>query len=147
MDAAAIILINQLLANYGHLVDDRQFDRFDELFVEDALLDYRAVNVPEVMRGLEAIKDFFRAANHPSAHHCTNVYVYRDDGADVTRVKSKFVAPYTREQHTPRRWYGGDYDDVVVETDAGWRFLSRTCSARWQFTADAEPMPEHRRTW
>jgi hypothetical protein len=145
MDTTDIVLINQLLAQYGHLVDAEDWARFDELFVGDAELDYRGVNVPEVLRGLDAIKEFFRTANHPSAHHCTNVYVYRDDG--LTRVKSKFVAPYTRDRHEPHRWYGGDYDDVVVLTDLGWRFQSRTCTARWQFTPDTGPVPEHRRTW
>jgi len=146
MDTADIVLINQLLAQYGHIVDAEEWLRFDELFVDDAVLDYRGVNVPGVLRGLEAITSFFRGANHPSAHHCTNVYVYRDDNG-LTRVKSKFVAPYTRARHEPRRWYGGDYDDVVILSNVGWRFQSRTCTARWQFTTDLGPVPEHRHTW
>ena len=146
MDTSDVVLINQLLAHYGHIVDAEEWARFDELFVDDAELDYRGVNVPEVLRGLEAIKSFFRGANHPSAHYCTNVYVYRDDNG-LTRVKSKFVAPYTRPRHQPHRWYGGDYDDVVVRSGRGWRFRSRTCTARWQFTTDPGPVPEHRRTW
>jgi 3-phenylpropionate/cinnamic acid dioxygenase small subunit len=145
VDADDIVMINQLLAQYGHIVDAKEWDRFDELFVEDAELDYRLVHGPDVLRGLAAIQGYFRTANHPSAHHCVNVYVYADGPA--TKVKSKFLAPYTRETHHPRRWYGGDYDDVVVRTDAGWRFQSRICSARWQYTTDAEPLPEHRRTW
>ncbi len=145
MDADAIVMINQVLAQYGHLVDAKEWDRFDELFVADAELDYRLVNVPEILHGLDAIKDFFRSVNHPSAHYCTNVYV--EDDAGTTRVKSKFLAPYTRERHQPRRWYGGDYDDVVVETAAGWRIRSRTCSARWQFTPEAADVPENRRSW
>jgi 3-phenylpropionate/cinnamic acid dioxygenase small subunit len=146
MDAADIVLINQLLSHYGHLVDAQDWSRFDELFVDDAELDYRGVNVPDVLHGLEAIKEFFRAANHPSAHYCTNVYVYQSDDG-LTRVKSKFLVPYTRDRHEPRRWYGGDYDDVVVRSDRGWRFQSRSCAARWQYTTDTGPVPEHRRTW
>ena len=145
MDAYDIVMINQLLSSYVHLVDSQAWDRFDELFVADAELDYRLVNVPQVLRGLDAITAFFRAANHPSAHHCVNVYVYEDAG--TTRVKSKFLVPYSRERHSPHRWYGGDYDDVVVRTPTGWRFRSRTCSARWQYTTDPEPLPEHRRSW
>ena len=144
MDVTDLVLINQLLAHYGHLVDNAAWDRFDELFLADAELDYRGVNVPEVLHGLDAIRDFFRTANHPSAHHCTNVYVYEDDG--VVRAKSKFLAPYTRETHDPHRWYGGDYDDVLEHPTAGWRFRSRTCTARWQFT-DPGPVAAHRRTW
>jgi 3-phenylpropionate/cinnamic acid dioxygenase small subunit len=148
MDVADVVLINQVLAHYGHLVDAAEWDRFDEVFAADAELDYRAVNVPEVMRGLDAVRAFFAGANHPSAHHCTNAYVSTDD-AGVVRAKSKFLAPYTRQRHDPRRWYGGDYDDVLERTPAGWRIRSRTCSARWQFTPElpGQHIADYRRTW
>ena len=35
----------------------------------------------------------------------------------------------------------------ILPPDAGWRFAFRTCTARWQFTTDDEPIPPHRRTW
>lgn len=145
LDALDILLVHQLLAQYGHVVDDRDWDRFDELFTPDATLDYTAAGATEVHSGLDAITGFFRAANHPSAHHVLNVVVTERDGE--VRARSKFLVPYTRETHTPKRWYGGTYDDVVVRTDAGWRFASRICTGRWQFTVDEEPIPQHRRTW
>ena len=68
------------------------------------------------------------------------------DGAVV--VKSKFFAPYTRPTHDPVRWYGGDYDDVVLRTPDGWKFERRACTRRWQFTpAEQEGLAEHRRTF
>ena len=68
-------------------------------------------------------------------------------GSEV-RVKSKFFAPYTRSTHEPLRWFGGDYDDVVVRTPTGWRFRRRVCTGRWQFTpGEQEELPEPRRTW
>ena len=60
--------------------------------------------------------------------------MYEEDGE--VRVRSKLFVPYTRPTHEPKRWYGGDYDDVVVRSPAGWRFTKRTCTARWLFTAD-----------
>ncbi len=145
MDVSDIVEINQLLAHYGHIVDAADWDRFDELFLPDAELDYTPVNAPAVFHGIGEIQDYFRGANHPSAHHCVNVYVYAE--GDSVRVKSKFFAPYTRDSHTPKRWYGGDYDDVVVRTDEGWRFARRVCSARWQFTPDSEAAEPRRRTF
>jgi hypothetical protein len=145
MDTADIVAINQLVARYGHVVDTAAWEQLADVFTPDAVLDYRAVNVPEVMHGLDAVVAFFGAANHPSAHHCTNVYVWQD--GDRVRVKSKFLAPYTRDTHRPHRWYGGDYVDEVVRTDAGWRIRSRVCTARWQYTTDPEPLPDGRRTW
>ena len=145
MQPADIMMINQLLALYGHIVDAAQWNRFDELFLPDAELDYTQAGADNVHRGIPAIQDFFRAVNHPSAHHCVNIYVAEHDG--IVGVKSKFFVPYTRESHHPKRWKGGDYVDVVEETPNGWRFRSRVCVARWQFTAGAEPEAMNRRTW
>jgi 3-phenylpropionate/cinnamic acid dioxygenase small subunit len=148
VDALDLILIHHLLGQYGHLVDAKEWDRFDELFTDDAVLDYTGVRAPEVLHGRRAIADFFRSANHPSAHHVTNIVVTEEQGE--VRVHSKFFAPYTRPSHDPKRWYGGDYHDVVVRTDDGWRFARRACTARWLLTpdlADDAGLPEHRRTW
>jgi hypothetical protein len=78
----------------------------------------------------------------------TNIVVSERGGR--VRVHSKFLAPYTRPSHDPRRWYGGDYEDVVVRTPDGWRFARRACTARWLLTpelAGGDAIPEHRRTW
>ena len=145
LGALDLLLIHQLLAHYGHVVDDADWDRFDELFTPDATVDYTRAGAPGVLHGIEEIRAFFRDANHPSAHHVLNIVVTQHGGE--VRVRSKFFAPYTRERHTPKRWKGGTYDDVVVPTDAGWRFAFRACTGRWQLTTDDEPIPPHRRTW
>ncbi|WP_448624263.1 nuclear transport factor 2 family protein [Geodermatophilus sp. URMC 64] len=145
LDAYDLMMIHQLLGYYGHVVDDKDWERFDELFTPDATLDYTAAGAPAVYHGVEEIRAFFRSVDHPSAHHVVNIVVTERDGQ--VRVRSKFFAPYTRETHTPKRWKGGTYDDVVVSTDAGWRFAFRACTAAWQFTTDDEPVEPHRRTW
>jgi SnoaL-like domain len=113
--------------------------------VPDAVADYTGVNVPDVMVGLDAIVAFFRAAKHPSAHHTSNIWVDERDG-QIT-VKSKFWVPYTRDHHRPRRWYGGDYDDIVVATPNGWRFARRACTERWRWSIDDVPLPERYATF
>ncbi len=92
-----IIEIHQLLGLYGHVVDAQEWDRFDELFTHDAVLDYTAVRAPQIFHGVDEIRDYFRAANHPSAHHVTNIVVLEVDGE--VHVHSKFLAPYTRASH------------------------------------------------
>jgi hypothetical protein len=42
MEAIDVIEVHQLLALYGHIVDDARWDRFEELFTSDAVLDYTA---------------------------------------------------------------------------------------------------------
>ena len=145
MDPMDIVLIEQLCAKYGHLVDAKAWDRFDELFTADAVADYTLVNVTKVMVGLDEIVEFFCVAKHPSAHHSSNVWV-EPVGSDVT-VKSKFWVPYTRDGHAPKRWYGGDYDDIVVHTSAGWRFARRACRERWRWAIDDGPIPDRYATF
>jgi 3-phenylpropionate/cinnamic acid dioxygenase small subunit len=146
MHATDIIEIHQLLGLYGHLVDAQEWDRFDELFTHDAVLDYTGVRAPQIFHGIDEIRDYFRAANHPSAHHVTNIVVLAVDGE--VHVHSKFLAPYTRPSHTPPRWYGGDYRDVVVLTSRGWRFRRRCCTSRWLLTpGEQDELPANRRTW
>ena len=88
MQPANIVMINQLLALYGHIVDAAQWDRFDELFLPDAELDYTQAGADVVYHGITEIQDFFRTANHPSAHHCVNVYVAeRDVGSPGTELE------------------------------------------------------------
>ena len=101
MQPADIVMINQLLALYGHIVDAAQWSWFDELFLPDAELDYTQAGADTVYRGIAEIQDFFR----------------------------------------------GDYLDIVEDTPAGWRFRSRICVARWQFTSGAQPEDMRRRTW
>ena len=135
IDALDLVLVHQLLGEYGHAVDAADWARFAELFTPDATLDHTAVRLPSVLRGVDEIVAYFRGANHPGAHHVTNIVVRRADDGDV-HVHSKFLAPFTRASHTPHRWYGGDYHDTVARGDDGaWRFTSKTCIPRWQFTA------------
>jgi 3-phenylpropionate/cinnamic acid dioxygenase small subunit len=150
VDALDIVLIHQLLGEYGHALDAADWVRFAELFTEDAVVDYTAVRAPAVCQGIAAILAYFEAGNHPAAHHVTNIVVVaRDDGA--IEVHSKFLAPFTRQTHVPHRWYGGDYLDTVVRDRTGaWRFATKVCTPRWQFTAapfDEGDIAEHRRSF
>ena len=106
LDAIDIVLIHQLIGRYGHLIDHRRWDRFGELFLPDATIDYRGGTGHVERRGRDAIVDWFRELDdtHPAAHHVTNIAV--DDSADPTArvdVYSKFLAPFTRDRHMPKR--------------------------------------------
>jgi 3-phenylpropionate/cinnamic acid dioxygenase small subunit len=46
-------------------------------------------------------------------------------------VRSKFLVVFTRESHESKRWFGGDYLDVVVRSGDGWRFAEKACFGRW----------------
>ncbi len=150
VDALDIVLIHQLIGQYGHALDAADWALFADLFTDDAVLDYTAVRAPAPCRGIAEILAYFQAGNRPAAHHVTNIVVAAADGG-VVEVHSKFLAPFTRETHVPHRWYGGDYHDSVVRDPTGtWRFAKKVCTPRWQFTAapfDEAGIDEHRRSF
>ncbi len=146
MDITDYLEIQNLLGRYGHLIDEQDWEAFGSLFTADATLDYTAVRAPEVLHGVDQILGYFRSADHPSAHHVTNVVVEEVTGSapPEVRVHSKFIVPFTRPGHVPTRWYGGDYVDTLVRTADGWRFCSKVCTPRWQMTHhDDATLPGH----
>lgn len=151
LDGSDIILIHQLVSRYGQTLDQQDWDAFAALFVTEATIDYRGSLSTTMRSGRDDVVAWFREGgpSHPPAHHVTNIVV--DESADPSGpvpVDSKFFAPYSREAHSPKRLYGGDYHDVVVKTDAGWRFLHKQCIPRWNLAIQIDPdVPEHRRTY
>jgi 3-phenylpropionate/cinnamic acid dioxygenase small subunit len=150
LDAIDIVLIHQLIGRYGYLIDHRQWDRFADLFLPDATIDYRSSTGRVERSGREAIVAWFSELedSHPPAHHVTNILVdERADPAGRVDVDSKFLAPYTRPNHAEKRLYGGEYHDVVVKTADGWRFAHKQCIPSWQLTVVTDDTaPDHRHT-
>jgi SnoaL-like domain len=119
-DSGDILAIHQLLALYGHIIDEREWQRVPELFTASAVYDMSEFGLG-VVRGAAAIRELWRRpdAAHPLAHHATNIMVSEDPDGTV-RVVSKGLG------------VGADgrvgsvvYRDVVERTSAGWRFAVR----------------------
>ncbi|HEX6534142.1 MAG TPA: nuclear transport factor 2 family protein [Gemmatimonadaceae bacterium] len=119
------LLIHELMALHGHLIDHGELDRLDEVFTADVVYDLRDFALGE-LHGIDAIT---RASlelgdANPLGHHVTNVVVadVRDDGV---RVLSKGIG-------IRRDGSCGTvvYDDIVRRTPDGWRIARRTVVAR-----------------
>jgi 3-phenylpropionate/cinnamic acid dioxygenase small subunit len=151
LDASDLIMIHQLLARYGHAIDQRDWDGFAALFTPDASIDYIGGSGRAIVHGRDEVVAWFRAgdANHPPAHHVTNIVV--DESADrdgPVEVHSKFIAPFSREQHVPKRLYGGNYRDLVVRTPGGWKFSFKHCQPTWNLALAVDTdAPPHRLTF
>ena len=145
VNPADIVEIQQVLAHYGHLLDDRQWHRLGEVFSADAVADYSSGGVTRVLDGLDEIISFLSTASASSAHHVSNVSVVGTDG--VVHAVSTFFVPYTRAEHRPHRWYGGVYRDELRRTPAGWRIQRREVIGQWQLTPNERDVPERRRTF
>jgi 3-phenylpropionate/cinnamic acid dioxygenase small subunit len=149
IDALDIVMIHQLLGRYGHTIDAHDWESFAALFVEDASIDYRSSSGQVERSGRDAIVEWFRGVAHPGAHHVTNIVVDGEpDDLGRVHVHSKFFAPYTRDEHVPKRIYGGDYHDLVALTSEGWRFVWKQCIPRWNLAVvpDADA-PANRHTF
>ncbi|MFD8826143.1 nuclear transport factor 2 family protein, partial [Streptomyces sp. NPDC059605] len=85
--------ISELLALHGHLVDNDEMDRLDELFTDDVVYETSNLGHGEV-RGLAAFRDMARArAGKPGApvgHHVTNI-VLTEAGDGRVHARSKGI--------------------------------------------------------
>ncbi|MFB6816523.1 nuclear transport factor 2 family protein [Streptomyces sp. NPDC056347] len=116
------LAINELLALHGHLVDNGETDRLDELVTEDVVYDASALGHGE-LRGLAAFRDMARsragAKNGPVGHHVTNI-VLTEAGDGRVHARSKGIGIAAD---------GGcgtvTFEDEIVRGERGWRVSRR----------------------
>lgn len=127
LDVGDRLALHELLHLYGHLVDDRAWDRLDEVFTADAVYDGRDFGMPVTHSLAELVAEWTSdegLRRHPLAHHATNIVVTEDaDGTVRVRSKGLGVGAGGRVGSVV-------YDDVAVRTEAGWRLRSRRVTLR-----------------
>jgi SnoaL-like domain len=124
-DSADILAIHQLLALYGHIIDEREWQRVAELFTASAVYDMSEFGLG-VFHGAQSIGELWSRpdAMHPLAHHATNIVVSEDpDGTVRVLSKGLGVGPNGRVGSVV-------YRDIVERTPAGWRFAARSARLR-----------------
>jgi SnoaL-like domain len=124
-EAHDILAIHQLLALYGHIIDEREWQRVEELFTATSVYDMSDFGLG-VMHGAAAIRALWGRpdALHPLAHHATDIVVSEDaDGTVRVLSRGLGVGPNGRVGSVV-------YRDVVVRTSEGWRFASRQARVR-----------------
>jgi len=121
LEVADTLAIHELLALYGHVIDERAWARVEELFTERTVYDMREFGLG-VVTGAAAIRALWSGpgAAHPLAHHATNIIVSQDaDGTVRALSKGLGVGANGRVGSVV-------YRDVLERTAAGWRFASRS---------------------
>jgi hypothetical protein len=124
MDPADVQAIHQLLAIYGHAIDDRDWDTLEALFLPDALFDASDCGSPVFNTANALRRDWETHYDHPLAHHSTNIVVL-PDGKDRARVRSKGLG--VGHKH---RVGSVTYEDVVVKVGGEWKFAKRVAILR-----------------
>jgi hypothetical protein len=122
LTADDIVEIEQVIAEYGHVVDNNRWERAHLVFARDFVYDFEAFGRPNI-HGLLELREALRTRKVYS-HHSTNVSVVETEEG-FARAHSKFIG-------FPNEGYpiSGDYSDDFVRTDEGWRLLRRRSSVR-----------------
>lgn len=112
--------IGEALSLHGHLFDEGQLDRLDELFTPDVVYDLTNVGMGELC-GIEEIRDaaLELGAGNPVAHHVTNV-VIEGGGEDCATVRSKGIAVLANG-----KCGSATYVDTLQRQDGRWRIRHR----------------------
>ncbi len=112
--------IAQLRARYCHLLDDRHWDEFVELFTEDGRF-----SGLETVQGRPALRAFFErfAAATPEYYHfCTNATVELAGDTATGRITLEYLSAVNGVSYVS----AGHYDDVLQRVGGRWLFESRT---------------------
>jgi hypothetical protein len=124
-ETSDILAIQELLALYGHIIDEREWHRVAELFTATSVYDMSAFGIG-IVHGAAAIRELWGrpGAAHPLAHHATNIVIRASEDGTV-HVLSKGIGV-----DSGGRVGSVVYRDVVTRTAQGWRFASRTAQVR-----------------
>ena len=123
LDATDLLAIHDLLARYGHVVDDADWDRLSDVFSDEGEVDLDAIGQGRA-QGIAELRSCFARLNHPLAHHTTNVTI-EPVGEHRARVRCKYLV--VSDEGKART---GEYRDDIVRTPVGWRLERRTVVPR-----------------
>jgi hypothetical protein len=117
--------IQDLLVAYSTAIDNRRFDDLDQVFTEDAYIDYRAMGgvdgrFPEVKAWLAEVLPNFPAYAHMLGN--VDVRVTGDTASSRTLCFNPMVLGGDQGQVL---FCGLWYDDEFVRTADGWRMTRR----------------------
>jgi 3-phenylpropionate/cinnamic acid dioxygenase small subunit len=124
--------IEGLLSRYAWALDTKEFDGLDDVFTDDAFLDYTSAggikgNYPEVKAWLAQVLPHFPAYQHL----VTNKHITID--GDTATSRAGFYNPMGQNKDGGVSYFyvGGEYHDKLVRTDAGWRIKERVENTVW----------------
>ena len=112
--AAAVALMQ-------HVIDDRQWDRLEEVYTEDGTFQ---LSSGKTYQGLDTLREFMVAFEHPLVHYTTNQLIEVDSSGASARVISKVLGITSDGE-----FLIGGYDDRLEKSDR-WRVSKRVCSLR-----------------
>jgi hypothetical protein len=124
--------IQELLARYSHAIDTMDWDLLDELFTEDAEIDYTSMGG---IRGTLAEQKAFLEANLPAIfqrgfQHLTATSTF-DIEEDVAHVRTICFNPMVIQDERHVLFCGLWYRDTMVRQGGRWRIRERVEDRGW----------------
>lgn len=119
--------IEELLVRYSHAVDTQDWDAFEEVFTEDAVIDYTEMGGPrgtvkETRAFLESVMPTFSSYQHMVSN--TVLELHGDEANGRTICFNPMVVD-RGDGDTQVFFCGLWYRDLLVRTSGGWRIKDR----------------------
>lgn len=117
------IEVHELIALYGHIIDDRQFSRLGEIFTTDSIFDLTEYDGTKY-NGLDEIMSLMTDSDeHPLAHHASNI---------VVSVAGNIVSAISKGIGVGHQGRVGSvvYRDKLTHAVDGWRITERRVALR-----------------
>lgn len=117
--------IGETISLHGHLFDEGDLDRLNELFTADVVYDVTDVGM-KPLHGIDEVRraTLELAAANPVAHHVTNIIVTSVDG-DCVRTRCKAIVV-----KTDGSCGSATYVDTLRREGGRWRLSHRKVLAR-----------------
>lgn len=135
MDSESIkdrLEIIELVNLYAFAADQPESQRFGKLFVPDGRLEGRsgiAVGWTEITQRHARQVAAFQAQGFRSVHMMLNSIIVNLNGDKARHVCKLLISLVSRNAESMVVASTGSYDDEVVRTEEGWRFLVRRVTA------------------
>jgi len=120
--------IQELMVRYAHCIDTRNFAGLDQVFTDDAYIDYRALggaagSLAQTQEFLGKAMPMFKSFQHLVA----NTWIEFDRDGDAARARTICHNPMVMEREGREHVFvcGLWYVDDLVRTEAGWRIRKR----------------------
>jgi len=136
--------IEDLLARYSHAIDDRDWDRLDDVFTPDAVIDYSETggakgSVAQIKAWLPVAMERFPRYQHMIATSRLDLE------GDTARCRTILFNPMVHRagDGTEQVFFIGLwYRDKLVRTEKGWRIVERYEEMSYAHNVPAmEPVP------
>lgn len=134
--------IQDLITRYAYAIDDRNWDGLDQIFTEDAVIDYRAAGgpvgtLPETKAFLAEAMAQFSAFQHLST--TSDIVINGDEARARTILFNPMVMQHEGEERV--FFIGLWYEDEFRRTADGWRIKARREKKSWAFNQPANMLP------